>query len=183
MDLERAAGVAVELRGHPDLEVQLAALNVLERAPYDQQLGLKLMEMLKAHNQEVRLRVLKMLVKQRERWAFNIIMQRLVAGASNMEPREAEALGEAMAIIWDRRALHHFHEWIKPKKILSRMKGVMPGQAMLYWGAVSGLVHIKGKEPEALIRLVDKSAGEDLHKHCIQSLVRRRRLLQEANRG
>ncbi len=172
IDMARASEVAVELSDHDDVELQLAALNVLENAEYDQQLGLGIGKMLQADTEEVRLRALKILVKHKERWAFNGIVRRLETGSlRGIQPREAVALGEALASIWDRRALHQFRKWLKPRGIVTRM---ISGQQMLRWAAVSGLALIEGEEPEKLIRWVARSAGAELHEHCMQSLVRHR---------
>lgn len=179
----RAAQVALDLVGHMDVAVQLAAVAVLEKAPYDQAMATRIAGMLTGRSVEVRIRAARLLGREKEKWAFQPIVSRLEAGAArDVDPREAEALGEALASIWPRRALHQFTQWIRPEGLLKR---VLPGQTMLRWAALAGLVHLPGDEPEELIRWMAKNTAQsdELHRFCMQCLIRRRRVVQEQPRG
>jgi hypothetical protein len=50
--------------------------------------------------------------------------------------------------------------------------------ARLQRAAVAGLVHLRGDEPEQLIRAVSEKAGSGLAEYCTQAMVRRRRLMR-----
>jgi hypothetical protein len=174
VDPARGRRLALELVVVADVEVQLQALGIIEHGAYDQAVGQRLARLLEAGSVEVRLRALRMLEQHRERWAFHAVASRLQSSAArDLEGREIDALALAMVRIWDERAFHTFLGWIKPKRLLERM---MVGQATLKRAAVTGLSVIPGEQAEEYIRLVAKTANEELHTHCMQSLVRHRRL-------
>ncbi|MFH1464892.1 MAG: hypothetical protein ABIO70_10960 [Pseudomonadota bacterium] len=166
--------LALEIVADADVEVQLQALAIIEHGVYDQAVGQRLARLLEAGSVEVRLRALRMLETHRERWAFHAVATRLQSsGGRDLENRELDALALAMVRIWEERALHTFLGWIKPKGLLERVK---LGQASLKRAAVTGLAVIPGDQAEEYIRLVAKTASEELHTHCMQCLVRHRRL-------
>ncbi len=174
LDQERGPRVALNLVVEADVAVQLQALTIIEQAPYDQAIGQRLAQLLDAGSIEVRLRALRMLEAHRERWAFHAVASRLQRNANrDMQPREVDALATAMVRIWEERAFHTFMGWIKPRGLLKR---VLLGQATLKRASVTGLSHIPGEQAEEYIRLVAKSASDELHAHCMQCLVRHRRL-------
>ena len=174
VDADRGPSVALDLVVEADVEVQLQALGIIETAPYSQLVGQRLAQLLDAGSLEVRLRALRMLEEHRERWAFHAVASRLQRNANReLEPREVDALAVAMVNIWDERAFHTFLGWIKPRGLLKR---VLMGQATLKRAAVTGLSRIPGEQAEEYIRLVAKTASDELHSHCMQCLVRHRRL-------
>jgi len=174
VDDKRGARVALDLVVEADVEVQLQALGIIEQGDYDQLVGQRLAQLLDAGSIEVRLRALRMLEVHKERWAFHAVASRLQRNANrDLQPREVDSLATAMVQIWEERAFHTFLGWIKPRGLLKR---VLLGQATLKRAAVTGLSHIPGEQAEDYIRLVAKSASDDLHAHCMQSLVRHRRL-------
>ncbi len=174
VDPEQGPKVALELVVEADVEVQLQALAIIEHGTYDQQVGQRLAQLLDAGSIEVRLRALRMLESHKERWAFHAVASRLQRNANrDLQPREIDALATAMVRIWDERAFHTFLGWIKPRGLLKR---VLLGQATLKRASVTGLSFIPGEQAEEYIRLVAKTASDDLHAHCMQCLVRHRRL-------
>ncbi len=174
IDPQRGPREALELVVEADVEVQLQALAIIEHATYDQQIGQRLAQLLDAGSIEVRLRALRMLELHKERWAFHHVASRLQRNANrDLQDREIDALALAMVNIWDERAFHTFLGWIKPRGLLKR---VMLGQATLKRAAVTGLSRIPGEQAEEYIRLVAKTANDELHSHCMQCLVRHRRL-------
>jgi hypothetical protein len=174
VDPDRGFAVALELAAGADVEVQLQALAIIEHGAYDQHVGQRLAQLLEASSIEVRLRALRMLEQHEERWAFHAVTSRLQRNANrDLQKREVDALALAMVHIWEERAFHVFLGWIKPKGLLQR---VMLGQMTLKRAAVTGLSHIPGEQAEEFIRLVAKNANDDLHDHCMQCLVRQRRL-------
>lgn len=179
IDMVKATEVAIEFCSRPDVSVQLAAIKVLEDAFYDPKLGYALVQQLEAPNEEVRLRALKILADHKERNAFHAVMSR-IASRRDFEAREAEALGTAMSRIWPERALHQYKSWLSPKGILAK---VMPGQGMFRWAIAAGLTMILDPEAENLLRTIAKSGSEDLHRYCMQCLIRRRRIMESADVG
>jgi hypothetical protein len=174
VDVDRGGRVALDLVVEADVEVQLQALAIIEHTPYDQNVGQRLAQLLDAGSIEVRLRALRMLEAHKERWAFHAVASRLQRNANrDMQNREIDALATAMVRIWEERAFHTFLGWIKPKGLLKR---VLLGQTTLKRASVTGLSFIPGEQAEEYIRLVAKSASDELHAHCMQCLVRHRRI-------
>ena len=174
IDPAKGVRVALAMVVEADVEVQLQALAIIEHGTYDQQVGQRLAQLLDAGSIEVRLRALRMLESQKERWAFHAVASRLQRNASrDLQVREIDALATAMVRIWDERAFHTFLGWIKPRGLLKRM---LLGQATLKRASVTGLSYIPGEQADEYIRLVAKSANDELHAHCMQCLVRHRRL-------
>ncbi len=174
IDLVRGVEVSLEMVLDADVAVQLVAMGVIEQAEYTQEIGQRLARMMDVGNLEVRLRALKILETQRERWAFHAVASRLKRYASrDLDDREIDAFAKAMVIIWEERAQHTFLQWVRPRKLLGR---VLPGQYTLKRAAVTGLSFIPGLQAEECIRVVAKGANAELHRHCMQALVRHRRL-------
>jgi hypothetical protein len=181
LDPERGRRLALEIVVDADVEVQLQALTIIEHSTYDQAVGQRLARLLEAGSVEIRLRSLRMLETHRERWAFHTVAARLQgSGGRDLENRELDALALAMVRIWEERALHTFLGWIKPKGLLERVKLAQVG---LKRAAVTGLSAIPGEQAEEYIRLVAKTANEELHSHCMQCLVRHRRLGMKVDDG
>jgi hypothetical protein len=67
-----------------------------------------------------------------------------------------------------------FSDWIKPPGLFKRMVE-MPGAQALQWTAVTGISLLPGEKVDKLIWWLADRAGEELYKHCMMSLVRRRR--------
>ncbi len=173
IDLDRGVAVSLGVGKGEDVVLQLAGLGVLEEGRYSKEVGQHLASLLDAPSLEVRLRALKLLADKRERWAFISVVRRLERHANKgMEHRESEAMGRAMVAIWPERAQHQFVRWLGAKKLIQR---VLPGQQNLKWAVVSGLVMIPGEQSQKLMRMVAKSASEDLHRHCMKCLVMHRR--------
>ncbi len=174
IDPARGASAALDLVRGADIAVQLQALAIIENAPYSEEIGKRLAQLMDGSSLEVRLRALLLLEQYRERWAFHAISSRLQRNANrDMAAREVDALAKAMVHIWEERAFHVFLGWVKPRGILKR---VLLGQNTLRRAAVTGLSYIPGEQSEEYIREVIKNAGEELHEHCNRCLARHRRL-------
>ncbi|MGD9333560.1 MAG: hypothetical protein PVJ50_01105 [Desulfobacterales bacterium] len=174
IDLEMGVRVALVIGAQADTELQIVALSIMERGPYSERVGQKLIEMLEAGSFGVRMRALKLLTAQKESSAFNAVTQILERNADKkIDRREVEALGLAMLAARKDRAFDQFAQWVQPRKFLQRM---LPGKQNLKWAAVTGLSQIPGEQAEEYIRMVAKTAADDLYHHCMQSLVRHRRL-------
>jgi len=178
IDLDRGIRVGIDMGIEADLELQFVALSLMERGPYSKRVSRYLINLLESSSMEVRMHALKLLLLNKEASAFSNITRRLEHdGAGNeMDLHEVEALGSAMVAIREDLALEQFVEWIKPRKLLQRM---LPKRQNLKWAAVTGLSQIPGDPAKEYIRMAAKTAGEELHRHCMKSLVRQRRLGME----
>jgi hypothetical protein len=178
IDLDRGIRVGIDMGIEADVELHLVALSLLEQGPYSKRVSRYLTNLLDSNSMEVRIHALKLLVLHKEPSAFSKIISRLEhnAAGNEMDLHEIEALGSAMVAIREDRALEQFVEWIKPRKLLQRM---VPRRQNLKWAAVTGLSQIPGDPAKEYIRLAAKTAGEELHRHCMKSLVLQRRLGME----
>ncbi|MES2643296.1 MAG: hypothetical protein V4850_27680 [Myxococcota bacterium] len=162
----------------PDIELQLEAIHVLESAPVGPVMTRVLLGLVAVPTEEVRIRALDLCGRRALRGAFGPIAERVKREAPlRLGNREAEAAGEALARCDLPRAAELFREWLKPRGFFG---GVLPGQTMLQWVAVSGMVYVGGDEPEVLVKYVAERAGSDLARHCTATLVKRRRVLRGA---
>jgi hypothetical protein len=180
IDLDQGIRVGINMGIETDVELQLVALSLMKRGHYSRRVSRYLINLLESRSMEVRIHALELLVLNKESSAFSNITRRLEhnAAGNEMDLHEIEALGLAMVAIREDRALEQFVEWIHPKKLLQRM---LPRRQNLKWAAVTGLSRIPGDQPKEYIRLAAKTAGEELHRHCMKSLVRQRRLGMEVH--
>jgi hypothetical protein len=178
IDLDRGIRVGIDMGIEADVELQIVVLSLMERGSYSKRVSRHLINLLESSSMEVRMHALKLLVFNKEPSAFSNITRRLEhnAAENEMDLHEVEALGSAMVAIREDRALEQFVEWIQPRKLLQWM---LPSRQNLKWAAVTGLSKIPGDQAKEYIRLAAKTAGEELHRHCMKSLVRQRRLGME----
>ena len=172
---EAAMPEAVALAGHPASEIQLEVLWVLGRSDDEEQVTMTLIGMLRSTFEEVRIRVLQHVELYGSEDVFDMLVDHAQHRATRrMSQRESEATGVAMARVAPDRALKVFSEWIKPPGLFKRMVE-MPGAQSLQWTAVTGAGLLPGKKVDKIIWWLADRAGEDLYKHCMMTLVRRRR--------
>jgi hypothetical protein len=162
-DATAAAAAAAELLAAGELELQLEALRFAEHAPYGPRLGRALVGALGAESGDVRRRALTILVRQRERRAFDPLVDRLRRGGSDVEDSEAAAIGDALARLEPERARPLFSDWIRPPGLFGRM---VAGQSILRWAAVAGLARLPGGKSEELLSWLASKGGDELVRHC-----------------
>jgi hypothetical protein len=169
-----AAMIAVD-RG--ELELRLEAHRILDSNPGPGCMD-AIRRLMSASEQELRMRAIQSLSRHHDTGAFPMMLDRLqTKGVS--EP-EADALGVAMAQLNPTRARVTFEKWITPSGMFQRWV-MLPGQHILWWGAVSGLTQLPGNEIEPLIKGILEKVDADLRQHAVASLVRRRKRLQSGN--
>lgn len=163
-----AVNVSIELMSAQKPAVQIAAMAVLAKAPYAARVGRVLVGALRSPSEEVRRKALDALVAQKERRAYDTLVEQFKAMSPGaMTIAEATAMGEAMARLEPERARKQLAEWIRPPGLLARMTSVQPP---LRWGAVAGLAVLGGPQAEDLIGwLAGKTTG-DLQQHCQTAL-------------
>jgi hypothetical protein len=172
-DSNVAAEAAVGFLGGTDEERQLEGLSFLETAPYGARVGRALVGALGAGSSAVRLRALAILAHQRESRAFDPLVERVKRGsAGELTVAEARAAGEALAAVDPSRARPLFKEWVRPSGLLGRLA---PGQAVLRWAAVSGLVHLPGRDSEDLLEWLAHHTADDLAREAEAALQQLRR--------
>ena len=158
-----------------DTELHYEMLRVLESAPFDDRVRKLLMDMLVAPIEDVRMKALSQLIASQDSSLFRELIRHVEARASSeLKPKEAEMIGRVLVELNPKGAQRLLSEWIRPRNVFKRF-GAVPGQKMLRWTAVSGVGRLPGDKNEKLIRWLSKQAGEDLHRHCIHTLFRRRK--------
>jgi hypothetical protein len=172
---EAAMPEAVALAGHPASEIQLEVLWVLGRSDDEAMVTKALVGMLRSAFEEVRIRVLAHV----ELYGTKDTLDMLVDHAKHrstrrMSHRECEATGTAMARVAPEQSMTVFSDWIKPPGLFKRMVE-MPGAQALQWTAVTGISLLPGEKVDKLIGWLADRTGEELYKHCMMNLVRRRR--------
>lgn len=163
-----AEPVALDLLAARTAAVQVAALAVLAHAPYSARVGRALVGALRSPAEEVRRKALDALVAQKERRAYETLVEQFKAMAGgSMSLGEASAVGEAMARLDPERARKQLAEWVRPPGLLGRLASVpLP----LRWGAVAGLTVLGGDDARELVEwLAGKSSG-DLQQLCHAAL-------------
>lgn len=171
---QAAEAVALDLLAAKAPTIQVASLGVLARAPYSAKVGRALVGVLRSPAEEVRRKALDALVAQKERRAYDTLVEQFktMAGGA-MSLGEAGAIGEAMARLDPERARKLLAEWVRPPGLLGRLQSVpLP----LRWGAVAGLTVLGGDDAHELLEwLAGKSTG-DLQQLChaaLQALANR----------
>jgi hypothetical protein len=88
-------------------------------------------------------------------------------------PREAEALGRALAELAPIPASRHFAGWLRPKGRF--LVGVSAKARRLQWAAVAGMAALPGAEAERQLQALAEEAEAELRQHCLAALARRRK--------
>jgi HEAT repeat protein len=93
--------------------------------------------------------------------------------AKDRSLREAEALGLALTEIAPIAASRRFAEWLRPKSRF--LVGLSAQQRRLQWAAVAGMAAIPGADAERQLHELAQAGDEELRKHCLAALARRRK--------
>jgi hypothetical protein len=64
--------------------------------------------------------------------------------------------------------------WVRPSGVIARLRD-FGGDKDLQWVGVAGLGLVPGPPARKAIHWLSGRAGEELHQHCMRTLVRRRR--------
>jgi hypothetical protein len=165
----------VAFAGHPASEVQLEVLWCLERFSDEELIEKTLLAMLSSGFVEVRIRVVQHLDLYGSDSSFDVLVEHAKHRAPRgMSHRECEVVGETLARLNPKRAASVMKSWVRPPGWFRRMVE-MPGAQALQWTGVTGLGMVAGDDIDKLIRWLADRAGEELYKHCMMTLVRRRR--------
>ncbi len=172
---ERAVEAIEVIVANADTELQYEILRVLDTAEFSPRVRSVLMHLIRANIEDVRLKALDLLIRQKDPDLFRDLVKHVEARAtSTLLTSEAHVIGRALVELNPKGAQRMLSDWIRPSGLFKRF-GAVPGQKMLRWTAVSGIARLPGDKNEELIRWLAKQAGEDLHKHCMRVLFVRRR--------
>jgi hypothetical protein len=173
------AALLVAPRDEPDLNLEI--LHSLGRSPPGPVRLPLLFALLNSQWLEVRQKAIEQLAEIRTREVYDRLKATMEKGALRIEPREAEALGRAMAKLDPVRAAE-LADWIKPKGLFNRVVE-MPGRQMLQWCAVAAMEGVPGESGDDIdgrLRWLAERAGTEMHQHAMRAALRRRR---GGNRG
>jgi hypothetical protein len=170
-----AVKLVPELLFSEDIDVQREVIRILDTVSPGHFSAAVLVGMLKTPGEQIRLRLIDMIIETGDSWAFEPLMQRVIdpAAINRMSDDEAERLGRAMALLAPERAMEIMSDWVRPKKWVDRIKGVTRGH-LIQWAGVAGLAMIEDEEAADSIRWLSSRASEKLHQHCVRSMVGRR---------
>ncbi|HUK66774.1 MAG TPA: hypothetical protein VLV17_08085 [Anaeromyxobacteraceae bacterium] len=168
---ERANDVARQFLGQKDEALRLEGLAALEAAPGAVPLR-PLYDLLADPSETVRVRVVNVLARHGDESTV-LPLRSLLEEGREVSPREADAIGRALAAVAPIAAGRLFALWLEPKARF--MRGLSAQQRAQQWAAVAGTGELPGADPEpVLTALAEKSEGE-LRRHCLATLARRRK--------
>lgn len=174
---DRGADLVNAIAERADPALQDAAMAVLANTPLSPQVVKLLNGYVTAPSEATRLRALEVIGKRVVRLSFPVVLERVRRDWLRLSDLEAATAGETLARVDPARALTVFQEWLTPPKFFQLQP---PGTKTWTWVAVSGLVLLPGDDAEKLIRSAEKQAEKqgwsEVARHCVQSMIRRRRL-------
>jgi HEAT repeat protein len=167
--------VARLLLGQREESLRREGLEALERAPGELPLA-PVAALLQDPSSAVRLQAIALLARRGDQGAVEPLRRALVQG--EREPGELEALGRALAAVAPIAASRLLGGWLRPKGRFLMGPGAQ--ERRLQWAAVAGMAAVPGDEAERQLAALAEDAPEELRRHCLAALARRR---EEAHRG
>lgn len=166
---QRAGEVARHFLAQADEALRAEGLEALAAAP---DIPLRpVAELLGDASEIVRVRAAELLERRGDESVVAALRARLEEAAPS--PREAEALGRALAAVAPIAAGRIFGPWLEPKARF--LRGLSPQQRAQQWAAVAGLGAVPGAGAEAALTALAERADPDLKRHCLATLARRRK--------
>lgn len=159
--IEGADRVTVVTRAarHPDREVVLGGLALLEGLPIEARSSGVLFALLSHAEVEIRLRAMELLGRRQEEAAWSPIFSRLDAEAQQMEPYEQARAGATLAQLDPARTLEVVEGWLKPAG-LGWLWGGPPRRPEVVPAAIGALASLPGEEPERLLSRLESRLPE-----------------------
>lgn len=167
---EKALEVARLLLQQKSEPLRVEGLEALARAPGEFPLP-PILALLSDPAEGIRLKAAEVLGRRGDETVLAPLLEALEGKACT--PREAEALGRALAELAPIQAGRQFAGWLRPKGRF--LLGASAQQKQLQWAAVAGMASLPGEEPERQLQALAQEADEELRKHCLASLARRRK--------
>jgi HEAT repeat protein len=167
---ERALEVSRLLLQQKGEALRLEGLEALARSPGDLPLG-PVVALLADGSEAIRVKAAEVLGRRGDERALEHIRKALEEKDRSL--REAEALGRALAEVSPIQASRQLAEWLAPRGRF--LMGLTAQQKRLQWAAVAGMSAIPGGDAEKQLLALAQSGDEELRKHCLASLARRRK--------
>jgi predicted secreted protein len=167
---ERALEVARLLLGQRDDALRLEGLDALSKAPGEVPLG-PVVALLSDPAEGIRLKAAEVVARRGDESAVGPIVR--ILEQEERGTREVEGLGRVLAELAPIPAARLFGGWLNPKGRF--LVGLNAQQRRLQWAAVSGLAAMPGEDAERQVQALAQEAGDELRKHCLAALARRRR--------
>jgi hypothetical protein len=166
-----AAEAGRRLLEQADERLRLEGLAVIEASSGEVAMG-PLLDLLHSPSEGLRVRAAEVIGRRGDETAVAPLRQALEE-SPGLSPREAEALGRALAELAPIPAARLLAGWLEPKGRF--LLGLTDEQKVRQWAAVAGLGALPGPHPERqLMALAERSTGE-LRKHCLATLAGRRK--------
>lgn len=167
---ERALDVARLLLGQKDDALRQEGLEALARAPGEIPLG-PVVALLSDPAEAIRQKAAEVVARRGDESAVGPIVR--ILEQEERPPREVEGLGRVLAELAPIQAARLFGAWANPKARF--LVGPNAQQKRLQWAAVAGLAALPGEDAERQVQALAQEAGDELRKHCLAMLARRRR--------
>jgi hypothetical protein len=167
---ERALEVARLLLGQRDETLRLEGLEALAKAPGEVPIA-PVVALLSDPAEGIRLKAAEVVARRGDESAVGPIVR--ILEQEERGNREVETLGRVLAELGPIPAARLFGGWLNPKGRF--LVGLNAQQRRLQWAAVAGLAALPGEEAERQVQALAQEAGDELRKHCLASLARRRR--------
>ncbi len=167
---QKAVEVARFLLGQKDQGLRIAGLESLAEAPGEIPIP-PVMALLDDPSEAIRVKAVEVLGRRGDEGTRQALLRSLETG--DRSPREVEALGRALAEISPVQAGRLLLGWLHPKGRF--LVGTSTQQKRLQWAAVAGLALVPGEEAERQLQALAQEADEELRRHCLASLARRRK--------
>jgi hypothetical protein len=166
---ERASEVARQLLARPDESLRMEGLATLEAAQGELPLR-PICELLHDGSEAVRVRAAEVLERRGDESVFDALRGALEDGRV-LSPREAEALGRALAGVAPIAAGRLSAGWIEPRPRI--LRGLSAQQRAQQWAAVAGIGALPGNDPVPILTALADRTGGELRRHCLAALARR----------
>jgi len=167
---EKALEVARLLLQQKSESLRVEGLESLARAPGEIPLP-PVVALLSDPAEGIRLKAVEVLGRRGDETVLPALLEFL--HGKERTPREVEAMGRALAELAPIQAGRQFAGWLHPKARF--LIGPSAQQRRLQWAAVAGMACLPGEEPERQLQALAQGADEDLRKHCLAALARRRK--------
>ncbi|OFX24733.1 MAG: hypothetical protein A2V77_14635 [Anaeromyxobacter sp. RBG_16_69_14] len=168
---ERTNEVVRQFLAQADEELRLEGLAALESAPGEVPLQ-PLCELLRDTSEPVRARAAEVLGRRGDESVLDALRGAL-EGSREISPGEAEKLGRALAEVAPIAAARLFAGWLEPKARF--LRGLSPQQRAQQWAAVAGTGALPGTDPEPILSALAERSEDELRRHCLATLARRRK--------
>jgi hypothetical protein len=167
---EKALEVARLLLGQRDQALRLEGLEALARVPGDVPLG-PVVALLDDRAQAIRVKAIELLGHKGDQESARLLVRRLEE--RDAPPGEVEAMGRALAEMAPIPSSRLFSGWLNPRARF--LIGASPQHRRLQWAAVAGLALLPGGEAERQLQDLAQRTQDELRKHCLAALARRRK--------